>query len=126
MLAQSTPRPFIVQVHGIVHPFVCEQCDFSAPRIGELKAHMRVHAAPATFTCDGCAYTSNKRKLLASHMRVHDDRKPYACMVCDFSSKRPGGLQKHELTHEARPCTQPGCGYVALTPEQMGTNAFQL
>ncbi|XP_054720109.1 uncharacterized protein LOC129229763 [Uloborus diversus] len=97
--SKATLRTHQTSVHNKVKRFLCDYCDYSAFKRGDLKLHMRVHTGEKPFECDMCQYKTSDHNSLRRHKQTHSGEKTYKCPYCSYSSIQASCYKDHLKNH---------------------------
>ena len=95
--------------------FLCDQCNYSATRKGNLKIHIQHDHEGIVFPCTKCTFSAERLSSLKWHTRtLHEDNK-FHCDQCDYTAREKWHIKKHSLTkHEGLmryKCEYMNCSY---------------
>ena len=79
--------------------FICDFCEYSTTKKGNLKVHKLRHAGDKPYKCDLCDYAARQLAHLQNHKLIHTGDKPYKCDLCDYATTHSGNLKVHKRTH---------------------------
>ena len=57
----------------------CDQCDFAASQLGNLKQHKKVKHERIRYPCDQCEYAATQLSVLKKHKESKHKRVRYPC-----------------------------------------------
>ena len=62
--------------------YKCEQCDFAAVRVDNLRTHLKIHSEEKSNKCDPCDFASVQASNLRKHLRTHSGG-AFALSICE-------------------------------------------
>ena len=99
---------------GIKYP--CDQCDYVASQLGNLKQHKERKHEGIRYPCDQCSHLSTSKGHLKKHIEAVHMGIEYSCDKCDLTFKSVKALRLHrEAKHEGITYPCLSCEYIAST-----------
>ena len=94
--------------------YPCDHCEYTSPRVSDLKQHKRVNHERIRFPCDQCEYDTTTPANLKQHIKSKHEGIRYPCDQCKYTATRSSDLNRHKQSlHEGIRYLCDQCDYTA-------------
>lgn len=76
----------------------CDQCEYSAHKLGNLKQHKAIQHEGVRYPCDQCKFAATSKVTLKKHKFNKHLGVRHPCDKCEFTSKSAAALKVHKKT----------------------------
>ena len=95
----------------------CDECDYVATKLGDLKRHKNELHGGYKYECDHCDYTCSDSSNMNKHRKSRHEGMFYTCSECEFvgttmSTLNRNGVAENRLTRHVS--TTSSVGYLPL------------
>ena len=99
--------------HAVIR-YQCEQCDYFATNVSNLKRHEKSKHKEIRYSCDQCDYSATDKSNLKQHKKSKHQGVRYPCDQCEYAATQYNDLKKHQASkHEGVRYLCDQCDYVA-------------